>query len=745
MTEGTAVNTTFEERVQLELEERCAWYEQYLKIRDEHGDIIPFVPNEIQVKLEEYAIRCELDGKPCYVLALKARQGGISTWSEAHLFRKTLLEPNTRVLVTAHKEDASRNIFGMARRFYANLPRQPGTKKSATNALHMKHNDSEFVVQTAGSGSGAGRSYTFSGWHASETDLWPDGPALFTAVMQCVPKVGGTIRILESTSEGPGYLMHDLWTKAYQGKGSFKPFFFAWHSFRKYTMPITWETLMKFGPQDFTRRYSDVLREFVDIEQEDRRNAVDPVPELADRHETGNEVADSRIDPGSGGQSAGESGSEQDVSRGPEEAAGERGRDLDDPVGWEEDPGAGKHAARRKRAAAEGRRMRRIEDGRGTDGHLRNRCRNHRNSITDDDLFIFYAKSLTDYEFSLIADFDLDYEQINCLRFLTESECNGDEQRRLKEYPSRPEECFSSSGGDVLDGTILAKWHKAAKDNPGKRIKFLPEYDHLGRPVVKWDADKSGAVQIYRMPQPHEEFVMALDCAQGTADGDWHVAVVLDVETGDQVAEYRSKNDPDEAVDQIELLAMLYNRAYTGIEVSGGWGWPFLSHMSQRAGMNGVPLYERVAYDKRNGIKVKVKRPGWDTNTKTRPHLVAASKEAVRKQFCRLHSIETIEECQTLHANMNKGGKVEARSGQHDDGWMAYSLACLLRSEKLANREVKVVEESKKKFPLFAFVHEKDAARAYRENSSFGKMELRQVVEPTCIMPESADKRRSSL
>ena len=168
------------------LAERLEWYTENFRIRDEDGMIVPFVLNDIQVPLERYAIECEIDDTPCYIVVLKARQGGISTWAEGHLFRKALLEDNTRVLVTAHKEDASRNVFGMARRYYMNLPDPPATKRSATNALHLRENDSEFIVQTAGSGSGAGRSFTLTGWHCSELDFSPDANDLMGAVMQSI-------------------------------------------------------------------------------------------------------------------------------------------------------------------------------------------------------------------------------------------------------------------------------------------------------------------------------------------------------------------------------------------------------------------------------------------------------------------------------------------------------------------------------------------------------------------------------
>jgi len=184
--------------------------------------------------------------------------------------------------------------------------------------------------------------------------------------------------------------------------------------------------------------------------------------------------------------------------------------------------------------------------------------------------------------------------------------------------------------------------------------------------------DRQGKIEVYELPDSHQRYVLGLDASNGVSGGDWTVAVVLSVDSGLQVAEYRAVIDPDLATDQIEALALWYNRALCAVEVSGGYGMPFLRYLLDR---KSCPIYERVAFDKME--RAFVKRPGWDTNVKTRPLLVSEMRHAVRTEQIQLRSLVTISECRTLHERKSGEhlGKIEARPGCHDDGFMAAGIA----------------------------------------------------------------------
>lgn len=282
-------------------------------------------------------------------------------------------------------------------------------------------------------------------------------------------------------------------------------------------------------------------------------------------------------------------------------------------------------------------------------------------------------------------------EQINWYRWCFETNCRGDETRMKREYPSRPEEAFQATGADVLDGVILSKWTKEAMELDPTKGRMVGKEVSLGQIIAGLDPDdRHGKTTIWEHPRKGHRYVAGMDCASGqdVEEGDFHVCIVLDVDSGDQVAEYRSKDDADIAVDEIELLSIYYNLDMLGIENNSGWGTPFIKHLVERGT---VKLYEREVLDR--FTRKFTKQPGWNTSTKTRPLIVSETKESVRKELCRIRSEVTLAECRTLHENAV--GKIEARSNKHDDGWIAYGITCIMRNRVLGIETAKDKVERK--------------------------------------------------
>lgn len=732
------------------------WFVKNLKIRTEQGTIEPFHMKPIQRALTEYVADCWQSDLPCYIITLKARQEGISTWAEAVLFFISRNFHHSRVLVTAHDDEATANIFDMATRYYENLPDEPPTEKSSARAIKFEDTGSEFVIKTAGAKGRVGRSYTLTGFHCSEFDFFPEALKTLQALMQAVPKIGGTIRIIESTADGPMGPMQTVWDRAIEGRNEWKPFFFPWHADGKYTRELSWNDLEKYADKTWVARHLSWI-------QKGRRDGVGkstvrrgepgiigPIVGYAQ----GNGRRTEQQDPGSRGESGSGRPSQGEQGEGrPEPGVGgggyhplpgrERPGDAGDPA---TDPGTASASSETGTGSRDNRRLsgsspwgaRRPGDPKVGD-------------LTPKPQFgleAAFESSLTEYEEADIIEFDLTYEQLNWRRYCLESDCNGDETTMRREYPGRPEEAFEASGGDILDQKVLAQWAKDAKANPPlATIRMTARELPDGKLAVGYEEDdRGGHVEIYEWPD-HENgvldekskhrYTMGVDCSQGTSDGDWQIGFVMDVETGGQVAEFRAKMDPDIAVDQIEWLALFYNNAYTGVEISGGYGWAFIRPLHDRAL---VELYERVAYDRTN--KKKVMKPGWDTNVKTRPMLVSETKSMVREQRCVIRSIETINECRLLHED--DSGKIQARNGFHDDGWIGYGIAGILRNEKLGYETSKVKQEqSKNEFLTMLNIRQSQIDR-YKEDR-FSRIATRSVVKQTFtpLSSPKVDGRRS--
>ena len=67
------------------------------------------------------------------------------------------------------------------------------------------------------------------------------------------------------------------------------------------------------------------------------------------------------------------------------------------------------------------------------------------------------------------------------------------------------------------------------------------------------------------------------------------------------------------------------------------------------------------------------KKLGWDTNTATRPKMLADLKDAVDKQLIRIYDKPTINEMYSFI--INKQGKAEAETSAHDDLVMSLAIA----------------------------------------------------------------------
>jgi hypothetical protein len=212
-----------------------------LKISDKKGALIPLTINSAQQKVQSAIERCEAEGRPPRIIALKARQVGISTDAEARIFHRCHLRDNRTGLIVAHRSDSAKAIFKMTKRFYGNLPKQltPAKRYHTRSEIQFKNNDSRLSVEVAGSGSGRGLTAQYV--HISELAFMDDPEKTLEAVLQSVPDIADSLVIVESTAFGLNYF-HDMWVRAKSGQSDFIPIFVPWHEEPGYRLPTDIET-----------------------------------------------------------------------------------------------------------------------------------------------------------------------------------------------------------------------------------------------------------------------------------------------------------------------------------------------------------------------------------------------------------------------------------------------------------------------------------------------------------------------
>ena len=176
------------------------------------------------------------------------------------MFKRTVTGTGVKSGIVAHTEDASANLYRMAKLMYTELPagirpeQKLGNAKELVFAAKGKGGlDSTIRVMTAG-GSGIGRSDTFQNLHLSEFAFWPgDKRVTLAGAMQAVPDMPGTMVIIESTANGFDEFK-TMWDRAVAGESEFVPVFCAWWELDEYRRAYTGFSLTDYE-RELMRRY----------------------------------------------------------------------------------------------------------------------------------------------------------------------------------------------------------------------------------------------------------------------------------------------------------------------------------------------------------------------------------------------------------------------------------------------------------------------------------------------------------
>lgn len=163
-------------------------------------------------------------------LVLKGRQQGCSTYTQGRFFHKVITTKGKKAFILTHEGEATKNIFGMTRRFYDNLPEGFAPQADTSSAKELRFNifNSGYSVGTAGS-TGVGRSQTLQLFHGSEVAFWDNADMHAKGVLQAVARLSGTEIILESTANGIGNYFHQLWMSSSRGDTDFECIFIPWY------------------------------------------------------------------------------------------------------------------------------------------------------------------------------------------------------------------------------------------------------------------------------------------------------------------------------------------------------------------------------------------------------------------------------------------------------------------------------------------------------------------------------------
>jgi len=229
--------------------------------------------------------------------------------------------------------------------------------------------------------------------------------------------------------------------------------------------------------------------------------------------------------------------------------------------------------------------------------------------------------------------------------------------------------CFLAAGAPLFDAQHLRQLLQAVTD----RVDVLAP-----QPGDPYGATSDGnRLEVYVRPRPGRRYVIGCDVAEGLAGRAYSVAAVLDItaEYPEQVAEWHGHVNPYSfGKFTLPELGRFYNGALVGPE-RNNHGHATLAGLRE-AGYS--PIYKHRHLDQR--AKGTTKRPGWPTDSRTKPIMLSDLRECLGQGFMVVRSAGFIRECMAMQANEPDRDDEDAPSGgAWRDRVMAWAIAWQLR------------------------------------------------------------------
>lgn len=230
---------------------------------------------------------------------------------------------------------------------------------------------------------------------------------------------------------------------------------------------------------------------------------------------------------------------------------------------------------------------------------------------------------------------------------------------------------FSTSGNTVIDPTILSELLKTnAKD-----------------PLYQRGFDNN--IWIWSAPDYSKDYIVTADVARGDGS-DYSTFHVIDVETVEQVAEYKGQPNTKDFGNMLVSIATEYNDALLVVE-NANVGWATIQQILTRGYKNLYYSYKDNVFDSdqflMRGYDVVNKSDmvaGFTMSHKIRPLAISKMDLYFREKSCIVHSKRLIDE---LMVFVWKNDKPQAQSGYNDDLVLAFAQGMWVRDTALKLRQ----------------------------------------------------------
>lgn len=202
------------------------WIEDYLKIVNKEGQLVPFNLNKIQ---DKFLIE-DMTGKD---IVLKARQQGFTSIVTAIFLADFLNKENTYNVIVADDADNAKGILKRVKDYLRHWCDKKGIKVSdilkynSKYELYFEAMNSTYHIGTA-QNTQFGRSRTITNLHLSEVAFYPHMREILAGALQAVTPEGRVI--METTANGFNEFK-TYWDETQLGETSFTPHFYRAEDF----------------------------------------------------------------------------------------------------------------------------------------------------------------------------------------------------------------------------------------------------------------------------------------------------------------------------------------------------------------------------------------------------------------------------------------------------------------------------------------------------------------------------------
>jgi hypothetical protein len=202
-------------------------------------------------------------------------------------------------------------------------------------------------------------------------------------------------------------------------------------------------------------------------------------------------------------------------------------------------------------------------------------------------------------------------------------------------------------------------------------------------PVERRGVD--GNLWVWETPDYTKDYMVVADVARGDSS-DYSTFHVIDIETANQVAEYKGKLSPKDFGNVLVGIASEYNDALLVVE-NANIGWATIEQILAREYRN---LYYSSRADQEtvesymNKFENDRLVPGFTQSARTRPLVIAKMMEYVRDHSVRINSKRLLEEMRVF---VWKNGKAQAQTNYNDDLIMAFAIGLYVRDTALRLRQ----------------------------------------------------------